>query len=442
MHARIHRLSRRDLLAGLGAFALPVRASAAGDVDVVVVGAGACGLGAVSTLLAKGRTVTVLEARDRIGGRAYTDTATFPGIPFDHGCSWLHSSTWNPWTPLAKRWGYTLLPHDDADEVVHVGERRATSEELDLYGRAWNRLHGAMAEAGRAGEDVSAGSVSPRGEPWIAVAEAWTGPMSMGKDLDGFSVKDWWNLAETSPNLMIKEGFGTLVARYGDGLPVSLATPVRRIAWGGPGVAVETDAGTVRGKVVVITVPLGVLAAEAIAFDPPLPGWKRDAIAGLPMGLLAKAPLRLDGETFGLPENGWLSYHLTSAEACFFLTRPFGFDLLIGFMGGRFAWDLTAAGDDAAVAFATDALVGMMGSAARRHVTGGAFTAWGRDPWTRGAYASASPGAFSARAAMREPVDDRLFFAGEACAGAHAETCGGAFDNGMLIARDIDRLLG
>jgi monoamine oxidase len=241
---------------------------------------------------------------------------------------------------------------------------------------------------------------------------------------------------------MIREGFGALVARYGQDLPVRLSTPARRIAWGGDGVAVETDAGTIKARIGIVTVPLGVLAAESIAFDPPLPDWKRDAIAGLPMGLLAKAPLQLDGETFGLPENSWLSYKAASTEACFFLVRPFGFDLMIGFLGGSCAWDLTKQGDAAGVAFAQEKLRDMLGSGLDKHVVRGAFTGWGRDPWSLGAYASTRPGAYAARAAIRRPVEDRLFFAGEACAGTYAETCGGAMRSGVETANEVERRLG
>jgi len=435
------RTTRRAALAGLAAAALAPRAAFPGDPDVVVVGAGAAGLAAADTLSRKGRSVVVLEARDRIGGRAWTDTRRF-GLPFDHGCSWLHSADSNPWHPIARAAGYTLMNHDDAGEAVFVSGRRASGSEEEAYGRAWDGLQGAISKAGRAGQDVSAGSVSPRHEPWIHVAEVWTGPMSMGKDVDDFSALDWHNLASTVPNVMIKEGFGTLVAGHFAGLPVSLSTPVKAIRWGGPGVAVDTDAGTLRARACIVTVSVGVLAAGGIAFDPPLPGWKQDAIAGLPMGLFAKIPLRLDGERLGLADNAWLTYYTDRPECCFFLSFPFGFDLLIGFVGGRFGWDLAAQGEAAAVAFATDALKGMFGSDVGRHVVDGTITRWDSDPWTLGSYASAAPGRFDARAAMRRPVDDRLWFAGEACGGAHAATCGGAYQSGELTARDLHAALG
>lgn len=436
------RTTRRSVLAGLAsAAAFAPRAAFPSDPDVVIVGAGAAGLAAASTLMELGRTVVVLEARDRIGGRAFTDTARF-GVPFDHGCSWLHSADANPWHPIAQAGGYTLRNHDNADETVFMGDRHANGSEEEAYGRAWDGLNGAIDKAGRGGQDVSAGSVSPRYEPWIRVAEAYVGPMSMGKDVDDFSCLDWQNLADTSPNVMIEEGFGTLVAAHFAAMPVSLATPVSAIRWSGQGVAVETSAGTVKGRVCIVTVAIGVLAAGTIAFDPPLPAWKQEAIAGLPMGLLAKIPLRLDGKSLGLPEDSWLTYFTDKPEACYFLAHPFGFDLLIGLVGGSFGWELAAAGEQAAVAFATDALKGMFGSSVGRQVLDGTITRWDADPWTRGSYASAAPGHYGARAGIRRAVDERLWFAGEACGGAYAATCGGAFLSGQLTARDLHAALG
>ena len=240
---------------------------------------------------------------------------------------------------------------------------------------------------------------------------------------------------------MIKEGFGTLVARYGQEIPVKLSTPAKHVRWNGSGVTVETDAGAIKAKFCLVTVPMGVLAAEKIVFDPPLPDRKKNAIEGLPMGLFAKAPLQFDGETFGLPDNSWLTYKAESTEACFFLVRPFGLDLMIEFLGGKCAWDLTEAGDAAAVDFAKEKLRGMLGADMDKHFVRGAFTRWGRDPWSIGSYASSRPGSYEARMAIREPVEDRLFFAGEACAGAFAGTCGGAMRNGVDNAEAMDQLL-
>ncbi|MEE2981028.1 MAG: NAD(P)/FAD-dependent oxidoreductase, partial [Pseudomonadota bacterium] len=378
---------------------------------------------------------------DRIGGRAWTENRTF-GIPFDHGCSWLHSASRNPYTPMADDWGYTTLYHAAAAEVVYVGDRRATTSEEVAYGRAWRALRSAISSAGQDGRDVSAASVSPRGLPWIMTSEAWVGPMAMGQDLEDFSCTDWWGLADTEPNYMVREGFGTLVAQFGQGIPVNLGTPVERIRWGGKGVEMDTPAGTVHARACIITASTGVLGAGTIAFDPPLPVWKQEAIAQVPMGLLAKIPLQFKGAGFDLPDNAWLDYYTESREACFFLCRPFGFDVMIGWVGGSFGWELSAAGEAAAVDFARAELRKMLGSDIDKHFTKGALTGWASDPWALGSYAAAMPGHRPARSKLAQRLDDKLYFAGEACAGGFAATCGGAFLNGQSTARNVAASLG
>ena len=416
-------MTRRGALAGLLATAtIPAWAqSIPTNPDVAIVGAGAAGLAAARSLIDRGLSVVVIEARGRIGGRAWTESDSF-GIPFDHGCSWLHAASRNPFKPMADDWGYTTLYHDDAEEVSYVGNRRATGAEESAYGQAWQSLESAISSAGSRGEDVSAASVSPRDLPWIMTSEAWLGPMSMGQDLDNFSCTDWWGMVDTEPNYMIREGFGTLVSHFGRGIPVNLATPVERIRWGGKGVDLETPAGTVRARACIITASTGVLGAGTIAFDPPLPAWKQEAIAHVPMGLLAKIPLQFKGARFDLPDNAWLDYYTESREACFFLCRPFGFDVMIGWVGGSFGWELSGAGEAAAVDFARGELRKMLGSNIDKKFTKGTLTGWASDPWSLGSYAAAIPGYTPARAKLAQRLDDKLFFAGEACAGAFAAT--------------------
>lgn len=436
-------LPRRSLLAGLlASSALPAWAqSLPTDPDVVVIGAGSAGLAAARTLIDQGRSVVVIEARDRIGGRAHTDTATF-GVPFDRGCSWLHSADKNPYAALAKSWGFTTRNQDNADETVRVGTRDANGSENAQYGRAWDGLQDAMAAAGAAGQDVSAASVSPRDLPWIEVCEAWVGPMSMGMDLENVSCLDWYQLDDTDPNDIIAEGFGTLVARFGEGVPVALGTPATRVRWGGPGVQVETPKGTIQARAAIVTASTGVLGAGTIAFDPVLPVWKQEAIADVPMGLLAKIPLLFDGARFDLASEGWLTYHTTSREACFFLTWPWDQNLLIGFVGGGFGFELSAAGADAAVDFARGELRKILGADADKAFVRGGFTDWASDPWALGGYAAARPGRTAQRGKLAAALDERVFFAGEAVAGPFAMTCGGAYLSGEAVALDVARTLG
>ncbi len=435
---------RRAFLAGLAGAALPLalpnwaRAQAANP-DVVIIGAGAAGLAAAHALAAAGLSFVVIEAKDRIGGRAFTDTASF-GLPFDHGCSWLHQSNRNPFTPIAHAAGFTLLPHDGEGEAVFVGDRRANAQEDAAYGAAWRGVNGALARLGRAAEDVAPAPHLPVALPWSHVANSWIGPLSVGVDVEDFSARDWWSLDETTPNLMIREGYGTLVAQYGGDLPVRLATPASLVRWSGQGVEVETPAGTIAARACIVTVSTGVLAAEAIRFDPPLSPEKRDAVAGLPMGLLAKIPLRFRDTRFGLAANDWMSYAATEKRLCYFLSWPFDMDLMIGWVGGSFGWELSAAvkrdGEAVAVDFALGELRKIFGGEVDKRFVKGRFTQWANDAHVRGGYAYQRPGAAGARQALAVPLADRLFFAGEATAGGMAMTCGGAFLSGERAARE------
>lgn len=436
-------LHRRRFLATLLATAsLPAWARAqTNNPDVVIIGAGSAGLAAAHILAEKGLSFVLIEAKDRIGGRAFTDTESF-GIPFDHGCSWLHASDRITYTDIAKAAGFTLLNHDDAGESVFVGDRAATDAELDIYGEAWDATIRTIARLGSKVEDVAPGPSIPVLLPWSHVANSWIGPMSMGADVDEFSAVDWYQLDSTEPNLMIKEGYGTLVAHFGRDVPVSLTTAARAIRWGGTGVEVETDAGTISAKACIITVSTGVLAAETIRFDPPLPAEKLEAIGNLPMGLLCKIPLQFQGTRLDLTPNDWMTYASTSEEVCYFLSWPFDFDLMIGWCGGRFGWELSKASEADAVDFALAQLRTIFGTDIDKHFVKGRFTQWANDPDMRGAYAHQRPGGIGARRDLMEPIADRLFFAGEATGEGLSMTCGGAFNSGVRAARQAAIALG
>ncbi len=433
--------SRRAFLSGMAATAaLPAWAqSVPTDPDVVVIGAGSAGLAAAHALIAEGLSVVIVEGANWIGGRAYTESEIF-GVPFDHGCSWVMGPADLPYIEMAEDWGFTLQNHSGAGEAFFVGDRRATSAESRRYDEAWSLVDGAINRAGRSGNDVAASSVVPADLEFGGVVQTWMGPMDWAVDFTDLSTRDVSQYGPIGSYFMIREGFGALVARMGADLPVQLETPATGIDWSGGGVAVETPAGTIRARACIVTVSTGVLQAGSIRFTPDLPGWKQDAIDSLPMGLLAKVALQFDGERFGLGANQWLTYRVPNeipAEACYFLTFPFGFDLMIGFIGGAFGWRMSAEGTHAAVDFALEEVVKLFGGRARDHFVKGHLTDWAGNPWTLGAYAAARPGRYDARAELARPIADRVFFAGEAVAIPYVQLCGGAYLNGEAVAREV-----
>ena len=403
------------------------------DVDVVIVGAGCAGLAAAKRLRAAGVSFRVLEAMDRIGGRAWTTTTDF-GVPFDIGCAWLHAADRNPFFPEAKDAGWTLQHHDMGLDHLWFGARRATDAEMAAEKRAEAELHACIARHKGSSDRLSSLVEACHG---LRVSATFAGPMDFGADDDEISVTDYRSAAELNPNYFTREGFGALIHRWGADVPVTLSTPVKRIRWDGPGVAVDTAQGTIRARAVIVTVSTGVLAFEEVAFTPALPEAYQEAIFDLPMGLLTKIPLQVQGTRLGLKPFDDVLIERHARHDLYFLAFPFDLDMMVGFVGGDFAWEMEAAGRAAAVDFVTDRLVDCLGADARKAVTHGTMTNWSAERYARGGYAAARPGKAHAREVLKDPVGDRIWFAGEALAGGLKQTAGGARLSGEAAAGQI-----
>lgn len=408
-----------------------------GDVDVVIVGAGAAGLSAAKSLRAAGRSFVVMEAMGRIGGRALTTDTDF-GVPFDIGCAWLHAADRNPFYPEAQAAGWTLYHHDMALDHLYFGARRADAADLDRM-RAAEVAMAACLAADHGAEDRLAAVLADC--HYLRASATFSGPMDFGADDDEISIADFRAAADLEPNYFTREGFGALIHRWGADVPVSLNTPVRRIRWDGPGVAVDTDQGTQAARAVIVTVSTGVLQFDGITFAPALPERHQEAIFDLPMGLLTKIPIAVSGTRLGLSPFDDLLMERHARHDLFFLSFPFDLDLMVGFVGGDFAWELEAAGPEASVDFARDRLIDLFGSDTRRHLGHGMMTRWGGERWVRGAYAAARPGKAQARAVLAEPVAGKIWFAGEALAGGLMQTAAGARLSGAAVAQALSLCL-
>ena len=407
------------------------------DVDVIVIGAGAAGLAAAKVLLSSSLSVKVLEAMSRIGGRAFTSSEHF-GIPFDIGCAWLHAADRNPFFPEAETAGWTLYHHDMALDHLYYGRRRATDGELV----AAKTAEVAIAEAleHHTGEDDRVSAILAKGAA-VRAAATFCGPMDFAQDEDEISIADFKNAADLDPNYFTREGFGALVARWGADVPVELSTPVKHVDWSGSaaghGIAVETARGTIRARRLIVTCSPGVLAIGDIEFTPELPAGHVEAFHDLPMGMLTKIPVEIRGDRHGLKPFDDLLIERTARHDIYFLCYPFDTDLMVGFIGGDFAWEMSAAGEAAGVDFAIDRLAGIFGSDIRKQAGRAMMTNWGAERTMRGAYAAARPGRAEARGVLAEPVDRRIHFAGEHLAGPLMQTCGGARLSGEAVARNV-----
>ena len=410
-----------------------------GAVEVAIIGAGAAGLGAAKALAARSVSFVVLEASHRIGGRAYTEEVG-PGQPFDMGCHWLHSASINPFTKIADELGFAynktpFLRHIRfADRWASAAER---AERDAFFTRNFERMDAAAA----AGRDVPAIEVTERESRWTAEFD-YLISLLHSHDSDRVSTLDYGAYNDTGENWPLKEGYGRLVASFAAEVPVTLNCEVTRIDRRGRDIRLATPRGEVRAARAIVTVSTGILDGGHIVFDPPLPDWKQQAIADLPVGNHNRICLILDGRQRNddLPEGGILLDG--ESEPMALRLRPFGYDYVVGLTGGRFADWLERAGPEASADLVAENLKKLAGNSIVKHVVGHSVTAWRGDPWVRGAYSAARPGAAHQRRELARPLDDRLFFAGEATSAEFYSTAHGAYLSGLAAAEAAAASLG
>ena len=400
--------------------------------DVVIVGAGAAGIGAAKQATADGLRFTVLEAAPRIGGRAVTDPRPF-GLPWDAGCHWLHSASVNPFTKLADAYGFRYATGSPETRLlldgVDVTDRKA---EVDAYEEA--AYHAAL-RAGGNGEDVPVAVVVDTSSPYygrfaMSIRAEWG---ASPEETSTINVSGY-DAAYTGEDWPVQDGYGALVARHAAGIPVELSTPVTRIEWGRTPIRVHTLRGVLETRAVVVTVSTNVLADEVITFDPPLPHRKLEALRNVPLGRANKVGILVDdGRRLGVDGHGGALVWSSSdpARGLAFQLRPFGWDFANAYIAGDLCGELERAGEAAMVAYALENLRALLGSDIDRHVRATAVTRWESEPYIRGAYAVAKPGHGHDRAVIREPLADRVHFAGEALSEAWFSTCHGAYLSGM-----------
>src|SRR4030088_3417790 len=211
------------------------------EADIVVIGAGAAGIAAARRIKAANRRVIVVGAAGPAGGRCLADPATLD-VPFDRGARWMHNADTSPMVKLARGSGLAVYPLPPGQKI-RVGRRNARAGEIEYFLAALVRANRAIDDASRGKVDVSCASALPKDlGDWAGTIEFLLGANATGKDLKELSAVDKIRAQDRSAALACRQGLGTLIAKLGDGVPVSLATPATRIAWSGRDVTVGTQA--------------------------------------------------------------------------------------------------------------------------------------------------------------------------------------------------------
>ncbi|HEX5446243.1 MAG TPA: FAD-dependent oxidoreductase [Pirellulales bacterium] len=432
---------------------------------VVVVGAGIAGLAAARELSSLGFQVLVLEGRGRTGGRIWTDRSL--STPVELGAGSIEIQRRNPLTPLARKWQIAAEPlrydsvrlydvagtpwgegaiekiADRLEAAVDRARRRAkaarpspsaTNSRPDQA--APRSVQDAVAARGLAGSlDTALG----RAQHWAAAVQT----CEYGAELRDLSLA-WFDddFEADWDDLLVVGGFDRLIERLAAGLDIRLGHEVQRIAHDEQGVQIETSLGAFAADRAIVTLPLGVLKAGQVEFSPALPRDKLAAIHRLEMGLLNKVALQY-AERFWPADSDFLGF--SSRTPGMFpqflnLFAATGRPVLVAAVAGDYARALEPLSDEQIVARAQYALRSMFASKTVPEPTAFRVTRWASDRWARGSY-SYVPVAASGQDydTLAEPVDERLFFAGEATNREFPATAHGAYLSGL---REAARLAG
>jgi monoamine oxidase len=439
-------ITRRGFLAAsAGLTVLPVlgrTASAAvpREADIVVIGAGAAGVAAARRIMAANRKVVVIEAAGQIGGRCSTDLTTF-GVPFDRGARWIHNADSNPMVKLARTAGLDMSSAP-VGYKIRVGRRNARPGETEQFLAAMVRANRAIDEASRGRLDTSCAAALPKDlGDWTSTAQFVLGASTTGKDLNELSAIDKARAQDRTAALACRQGLGSLVSKLGEQLPVMLSTPATRIIWNSRDVSVETPAGRIVARAIILTASTNVLTSGAIKFTPELPKRQLDAAARLSLGSYDRIALQFSGNPLGLSRDEVIVEQSNSARTGLLYANIGGSSLCTVDVGGSFGRDLAAQGEAAMIAFAREWLTKLFGGDVDAAVGKAGATRWNSAPTILGAMSAAAPGAQGARKILAEPLGP-LFLAGEATHETLWGTVDGAWDSGERAAEAALRRIG
>ena len=447
----MNKIKRRQFLisslSGLLWTSLPKISFAASNPDVVVIGAGAAGLSATHELMKQGKSVICIEAMNRIGGRCYTDNSIF-GVPYDMGAHWLHGYSHNQLAEYGKKHKDIFNIYKDRDESyrVYEGKKKLVwSEDAPLWS-LYDKIKSIKNDNGT--KDVPLIDLIPeklKKNEWFGTVQKILGTRDFDNQSPYDSNVNWKDPGEGDG--FCTQGYGTLLAHYRKDVPVKLNTVANEIKWDGKDIKVETNNGTITAKACIVTVSTGVLNAGKIKFTPDLPKKKYEAFDGISMSPYHRVTLQLKEsfyEDYGISSD---TYWYKKVKNNYVNKQPYPkssngtlrvcySNISFFSIKGQFATDMAKEGDQASVDFILNYLRSAYGSNFDKYFIKAHVSDWIDNPYTIGAYSGAIPGKAKLRKILKKSVKNKIFFAGEATAGAHG-CVHGADRSGKRVVKEL-----
>jgi monoamine oxidase len=403
--------------------------------DVCVVGAGLSGLAACQRLQQAGLSVTILEAKGRIGGRFKPHTDS--DFVYDEGAHWLHCANQNALVDVLKPQLPTYVKRPGEIYFSTASQFLGARDNQGIwrfYQKAWSQVERGAA---RRREDRAVSTVvnDPRWEIYFNSVFAST----VGTVPDQVSIKDMANYVDSEIDFAVESGLGHHLGAAFSGLPVQYGRKVVEVERGET-VRLRTASGeTISARRCLLTVSPPVM--RKIRFSPALPKTHQDSLAVIRMGLLETVALEFYDDVFEGPDNVFLYVGGSRGPYLSYLIKPAGRKVAVAYLGGEEVRGI--AGDrERLVATALKPLARLYRFEGRQALRRTMHSNWACDDDVMGSLSYVPVGHSGARSDLRRPVDEQLFFAGEATSQTAAGSLHGAYDEGCRGADEVLRTLG